>query len=574
MGAFPVVLLRCLNHDLRQYPESREAFWPGATPRQVAASQLRKSFSKKFEEDNTSAADDACLAKFFEVNEHCKNWKLDVEHMQTWDEELWGEFKRSIHDFLHPGGLPLVGHFGSLLADARVGPGASIGALGGDFYTKLFASPLTSTRRVLYDEYRRWTRNYPEWCIAEAIRCMHFGETRLVKGNSLSFVPKYTHISRSICTEPSLNMFYQLGLGQVLERRLRSYFRIDIRDQQFHNRELARKGSLGLGFSTLDLESASDSISLGLCKELFPKWFNDLLGMLRSPTSKIRGREHELHMVSTMGNGFTFPLQTAIFSCMVEAAARWKYGHGYSLNKNTRSRSPWSDFNEHGEFGVFGDDIIPPEDLTPCVMKLLEMAGFRVNTSKSYQEGPFKESCGADYYVGINVRGVYIKSLETQQDFYSAINQLNLFTCRTGIPLTTTVRWLLSRVAWNPVPRWEDDSAGIKVPLSMVRNFRRDRNTGSIKYYAYVPIARRLRIEENWVRVPKGSKQRIFNPSGLHIAKLLGSVNSHAITVRHDRVRYKRKLRVAPNWDAAPTAHPLAGWFCWRRWENAVYLNI
>lgn len=571
MGAYPVVLLRCLNHDLRQYPDSD--IWPGASPREASAVSLRRSILKKWESDQTDAADDACLAKFMQVNENCKNWTLDIETMQTWDEELWGEFKSSLDRFFHPGGVPLVGHFGSVLAFAKVGPGASIGARGGDFYTKLFASPLTSTSRVLYDEYRRYSRNFPEWSNAEIVRQLNYGEPVIVKGSSLSFVPKYTHISRSICTEPSLNMFYQLGLGEILTARLKDYFGIDLNVQPFRNQELARQGSLGLGYSTLDLESASDSVSMRMCEAVLPRWVNHLLRLLRSPVAKIRGREHVLEMVSTMGNGFTFPLQTAIFSCMVEAASRWR---GHKLRyPSTYFDSTWARrYDDPGTFAVFGDDIVCPVEITGYVMKLLSMAGFTVNRSKSFVEGPFKESCGADFFHGINVRGVYIKRLETKQDFFSAINQLNLFSTRTGIRLPTVVRWLLSRVPWTPVPRWEDDSAGVKVPRSLIRAPIYCSHTQSILYSAYVPQGKRIRIGDSAVFAPAGSKRRIYNPSGLLTAYLQGSISSSAIPVRHDRVTWKRKLRVAPNWDAIPTTHPESGWFNWQRWENAVYLNL
>jgi hypothetical protein len=572
MGAYPVALLRCLNHDLRQFPSSQEV-WPGATPKEVAASSIRRSLLKKWESENSDEADEACLLKFMQVNENCKNWKLDVERLQTWEEELWGEFKSSLYRFFHPGGYPLVDNYAQILAFGRVGPGASRGSLGGDFYTKLFSSPLTTTRSVLYDEYRRYVRNFPEWSNAEAIRQLNYGEPHIVKGNSLSFVPKYTHISRFICTEPSLNMFYQLGLGQILTDRLKAYFGIDLTVQQFNNRELARRGSLDGGYSTLDLESASDSVSLKMCDAVLPGWFNTLLGKLRSPTSVIRGREHELFMVSTMGNGFTFPLQTILFSCMVEAAAKWA---GFSIRRPGSRWDPLSNVRRYdqGTFAVFGDDIICPVEITRYVMKLLEMAGFSVNHSKSFVEGPFKESCGADYYHGINVRGVYIRRLETKQDFYSAINQLNLFSTRTGLRLPTTIRWLLARVPWNPVPRWEDDSSGVKVPLSLLRNPRICLDTGSILYYPYVADTLRIRIGESAIFSPKGVKRRIYNPSGLFVAYLQGSINGAAIPVRHDQVKWRRKLRVAPNWDAPPTAHPLAGWFCWQRWDNAVYLNL
>jgi len=360
-------------------------------------------------------------------------------------------------------------------------------------------------------------------------------------------------------------MFFQLGFAEILNSRLCDFWGINLKNQQFKNRELARKGSLDESFSTIDLSSASDSISLGMLDAVLPPSLMRWLRRYRSPISKLPdGRLLELNMVSTMGNGFTFSLQTVLFTGVVLAAM-----------KLSGIRPIFPRGNECGNFGVYGDDIICPSACTKKVLRLLKLLGFTPNGEKTFVEGQFRESCGEDFFQGVNVRGVYVKHLSSQQDRYSVINQLNLFSTRTGILLPRTVQHLLARVRFLPVPRFENDDAGVKVPLSMLRRpYKLDRNVQSIVYFCTRPRALRIRIGESALFTPRSAKRRIYNPSGLLISFLQGSVHSCSVSIRADRSVYETKRGVAPFWDALPTVHPLAGWFNWQRWESAAYLNL
>jgi hypothetical protein len=61
----------------------------------------------------------------------------------------------------------------------------------------------------------------------------NLGEVDIVEGNRLDFVPKNDDISRSICVEPTLNMFFQLGFADILNSRLKEFAGIDLENQQF-----------------------------------------------------------------------------------------------------------------------------------------------------------------------------------------------------------------------------------------------------------------------------------------------------------------------------------------------------
>lgn len=569
MGINPDALYKTLLSDLadevgvdKLYLLQEFALAPEATFREAACRSLMQALLKKFQPASSVSQDQAALLKFTKINNLCRLWTLHEDRNSRQD-TLLGEFRRAVYEFWNEGGYSLIDDPRQILDYGRVGPGASIGAIGGDFYSKMYSSPLTCTGRDLYFWYRRYVSNFPSWKDAEEFRSLHFGEAHVVAGNRLSFVPKNDKISRCICIEPSLNMFYQLGIGYILEKRMRTMFGIDMSTQPFKNRKLAFLGSTGWGYVTIDLSSASDSISNRMLEWALPQDFYKLLQKYRSPICELPGGSAvELNMVSTMGNGFTFPLQTMLFSCVVLAAMRMNGVNPFN---------PWGSF--HGNWGVFGDDIIAPTAISRDVLYLIKALGFEVNEDKTFVEGPFRESCGADYFRGRDIRGVYVKRLDTVQDRIAVINQLNLFSTRTGIRLPRTVRFLVRSVPWTVVPPAENDSSGIKVPESLAVHLPLSLETRSRIYYKFEPVGRKIRIADSAIRVPRGSKPRLYNPSGLLISFLQRSINSSTIGMRDKHTRWRRRRVCTPYWDYKPTIHPL-WWFNWQRWETAVYYNL
>lgn len=206
----------------------------------------------------------------------------------------------------------------------------------------------------------------------------------------LSFVPKNAKTLRVVKPEPVLNGMFQLGIGEYMARRL-SALGIDITDQT-RNQRLAKVGSLTGALATLDLSSASDTISIGAVSHLLPlEWFcflsNLRSGRIEHPTDQ--DRVWETSMFSQMGNGFTFPLETLIFWALTSASA--------DLMKSS------------SEISVYGDDIIVGTEVVPLLIRVLHAVGFVVNEKKSYWTGNFRESCGKDYLSGFDIRPVYVK---------------------------------------------------------------------------------------------------------------------------------------------------------------------
>lgn len=207
-----------------------------------------------------------------------------------------------------------------------------------------------------------------------------------ISDGHLHFVPKNAKTYRSVVVEPALNSMFQLGIGDHIARRLRR-FGIDISDQT-RNQNLARLGSQHGGLATLDLSSASDTIACGLVRHLLPPEWYDFLCTARTSTVDYRGERIKLQKFSSMGNGFTFPLETLIF---------WAFASSCTKDEDQHLVS------------VYGDDIVVPTYAVEMLRNVLNAAGFILNLDKSFTSGPFRESCGKDYLLGIDIRPVYIK---------------------------------------------------------------------------------------------------------------------------------------------------------------------
>ena len=117
-------------------------------------------------------------------------------------------------------------------------------------------------------------------------------------------------------------------------------------------------------------------------------------------------------MFSSMGNGYTFALETLIFSAAV-------YAVGGELGVDSH---------------VYGDDIILPTILSSKLMKLINACGFIPNEEKSFFESTYtRESCGTDFLKGCNIRPVFLKITLKDQNLFQLCtlhNRLWQWWCR------------------------------------------------------------------------------------------------------------------------------------------------
>lgn len=95
----------------------------------------------------------------------------------------------------------------------------------------------------------------------------------------------------------------------------------------------------------------------------------------RSRSPMVLGPDDNYYLpkkISSMGNGFTFELMTLILTAVC------------------RALDP--------QATVFGDDIIIDRSKSDRLMVVLSSVGLKVNYEKSFTEGPFRESCGANFH--------------------------------------------------------------------------------------------------------------------------------------------------------------------------------
>jgi len=204
-----------LLEDLEVWRPSKA---PEATPTQFAAAHMLEAFPKKFRDAPDCFAEDRARDKFFSINERCRTF--EIKPCRLIEDYFLGELKHSLWKlFDHDSWFPT---YPSILIGGYSGPGSSVGARGEDFYTKFFDSPLTTTRPFLYDVFKRHVEHYPTWKSANDRRRNVHAESLTVECNRLTFVPKTNEIARTICVEPSLNMFFQLGLGALITEQLKT----------------------------------------------------------------------------------------------------------------------------------------------------------------------------------------------------------------------------------------------------------------------------------------------------------------------------------------------------------------
>jgi len=239
-------------------------------------------------------------------------------------------------------------------------------------------------------------------------------EFEIVNANKVTFVPKDARCDRSIAMEPTANLFLQKGIGALIRKRLRRVG-VDLNDQS-KNQHLAKVGSLG-SLATLDLSAASDSVSYQLVSSLVPDDWWLWLSRTRSAYSDLDGAVTRNEKFSSMGNGFTFELESLLFYAICKSVAQF--------------------------VSVYGDDIVCDTESVEAVTEALQFYGFDLNKSKSFSAGHFRESCGSHYFKGIDVKPIYI----TVDPSGSAGDYHHL--CNSLLHSRETHRWHLASAAYT-----------------------------------------------------------------------------------------------------------------------------
>jgi hypothetical protein len=387
-----------------------------------------------------------------------------------------------------------------------------------------YASRLDVTRAALPYAIRH-VRDSPLWGAsvlnADGPCSVLEGAFNIVEGNVLFTVPKSAKTDRVICYEPHVNIRLQRMVGAYLQDRLLRKAGVNLRDQSINQRRAKLASKTG-HLATIDLRSASDTLAFELVVELLPPDWVELLDDLRSKnTLWPDGTLQENHKFSSMGNGFTFELESLIF-----------YALASSVSDNV---------------SVFGDDIIVPSESFLAVKAVLEGSGFLINNQKSFHTSYFRESCGADAFSGLLCTPVYLRSLpKLREDVIKLHNQVRRW-CSESIPLLEYERLLNRWRTSHPCPLGPSGfgDGHYHVDLDRACPTRAPHGWDAWQYHTYVKVF----YDHGWLG---GGLERGEIPADLGYAALCACTGPKSLSdvwaSTSDRRQYKyKKLRLTTN---------------------------
>ncbi|UJQ85415.1 MAG: putative replicase protein [Gulmivirus nemorisadaptatum] len=234
-----------------------------------------------------------------------------------------------------------------------------------------------------------------------------------LEGHSkLIAVPKTQKGPRLIASEPTANQWIQQGVRDFLYRRVaETPISLSLTfESQEPNQRLARVGSEDGAFATVDLKSASDRLSCYVVERVFRK-NQPLLEVFAACRTRYMSNDIDhkrpslikLRKFTTQGSALTFPVQSLVFLAVVLGVGRY-----------LEPRSSYEELSRRVR--VFGDDIVLPNSWEPLATKALSLLGLKVNQTKTFSEGNFRESCGMDAWRGHDVTPPHVTMKAIESD--------------------------------------------------------------------------------------------------------------------------------------------------------------
>jgi len=405
-----LIATQLLDHLNRDYDAFLLAYKGNDYITRNAFDRQRSELLKKFVPPSLdqSSLEQETYDKFLAINSHMltfniKNSYIDIKPGKCMRSD---SFEEKVLKRVKPLMAHVLGDFmeEELFLECQNSSGTSIGVPFKDTaIDKKFLFPLSVTKSVvpLFDRYLAF-----DTLLNSAIQTLNsttvIGERyNIVEGSRATTVDKSSTSRRMIGIEPTCNMFLQQGLMMMMYKRLKCVG-LDVAVLPDLHKTLAKDSSIHGLNATIDFSSASDCVSIELLRRVLPaKWFL-LVDQLRCRTIAIQGVEHDTHMISSMGNAGTFPLELLVF---------WTFAIAVIQTNEDQDGSVLPNRELFGRASVFGDDCIVPTIYAHDFMSVMESVGFIVNKEKSfYGSEQFRESCGGDYLSGYDNRPFYIKA--------------------------------------------------------------------------------------------------------------------------------------------------------------------
>lgn len=292
---------------------------------------------------------------------------------------------------------------------------------------------------------------FPNWGWWQELQSVDFLEPGSEVPVRVISVPKTLKTPRIIAIEPACMQYAQQALARQLVQLVEGD---DILSgligftDQLPNRKMAREGSMLLNLATLDLSEASDRVSnlhvIALFKS-FPA-LSSAVQACRSTKADVRGHGVvPLAKFASMGSALCFPVEAMVFMTIVLVG----------IQKSTGLRLTRAHLRAlRGKVRIYGDDIIVPINSAPSVARSLEDFGLKVNSTKSFRTGKFRESCGGDYY-----NGEWVTPIRVRELFPASLKQVD------RIESTVSLRNQLFEAGWSMTVDWLDKLISKVLPL-------------------------------------------------------------------------------------------------------------
>ncbi len=317
-------------------------------------------------------------------------------------------------------------------------------------------------------------------------------------------VPKTLKTPRVIAREPVCMQYMQQALMHEFVRGIEgnplSAPFTHFLDQTL-NQEAAREASLTCDSATLDLSEASDRVLNALVVDMLAPW-PDLSGAVQAcrSTTAILPNDTKVSLVkfASMGSALCFPMEAMVFTTILFMGIQAHTGNRLTVKELLSYR---------GRVHVYGDDMIVPSTSATEIIRLLEAFGLKVNHTKSFLDGKFRESCGGDYFNGRTVNPIRLKQappnnrrdtaeIANWTSVMNAFNQAGM--ARSYAFARETIELALGQRLVN-VPRGSG-AIGIEVDpiLCVADRVNPNTHTGEVKSLRIVDVDRMVGVDDVW----------------------------------------------------------------------------
>jgi hypothetical protein len=307
-------------------------------------------------------------------------------------------------------------------------------------------------------------------------------------------VPKTQRGPRLIASEPTSHQWVQQCIRDFLYDRVAHTplgESIDFHSQR-PSQEFALRASHSGLFCTMDLSSASDRLSCWVVERMFRRNLPLVRAFSAVRTRFIENRIdkktpdlYKVRKFSTMGSALTFPVQSLVFLNVI-----------LGVGKYLEPYTSWGSL--HRQVRVFGDDLIFPSAWKPLVERALTRLSFKVNLTKTFSKGNFRESCGMDAFRGNDVTPFYISLPDQEAGLQAEVSHIAVCNNAFLKGLWQTADWYrssINAVAEAAVVNVSSGAYGLKtycssLPPSYQRKIRWDSNLQQLCVRLRVVIAR------------------------------------------------------------------------------------